>query len=1853
MAEPKTFFNTAYAEALTRINSGDTSEDSRIPSYMVRANTLNVSNRNQTFEESAIDFVEGVPKFIGASVISGVSQLYNIAPSIGNLFGGDFEELDIGEVIADLDSDLGQFYKEHQEGIDLVGFIASSIVPGTAGVKLLNAGQRSLTAAIGTGKLGNGMARSFGLLAAPNKQKHLSAAISEVVNSNSAVSLTNGAALRAIGSGFTQNILEGAAFEVGVAATMFNSPILEAQDLGDLVANVAFGAGVFGLVGGVVSAVGINSALKKAATAADIEARPWADIITETTGFSSAASAASSYEKIALDFDHINKVAGRQVPMNLAPERRAFLTNLQESTIGKAELRIRKELGEVANGDQVVAGTLFEAFKRQSLETQQSAFIGMQEATRFAEAPKLEKLLGKLKRKISKGDATIDEIDEYANVARSYTKVWGESAGEVTTEIPVITSLVDTLKAGESIKVSAGGVKAGSKSYSFNSGYNLKVPGKGKADRSTAWSMLTSEPLEANARYLWAAKLPTFKPTVAKPIRIGADDIPLLEKAIADIPDSSMQFVKIVAEDGSLTSARAGSIRESIADTKALVANKLHKSTTEGLVGSDATVVANKLRSMLGIRFSVEDLTSGTIARLRTVVAGETKGFSKIEVSAKALTEQPLHKLVSTILHEEGHVKFNTILDIGGIPKSEFATVKKEIIAASKKARPGAWKNVQEGSEDFQYLNSNAELMADSFSFFTQYPGRMAVEAPTFEKLFGHLVRPLDKKLVESYSKRMNMLTQDEIASMVNVKSSWLGGEQVKDGVLKSADSDIFAMQDHAAQYTKKLVDQGSWKADAGLVDMSAVPQHMKLTYDTTPFKEINNNVIENMATIKGLQKQYQASGNIASKEVLGKWFDQLPDISSGKVAGDANRSGAGAGFASAASSNYGGLAATTEFIGSVTSRATRDFQAKTTEVLEPLLYKLANNQEAAVEWSVLSQRVRNLEEIYGLNAAGNALEPIKLIRWKQAVAEVEQANAAAAKAAIAAGKEVPTPALAPTRPVLSNPDTPLLLEIKNSEVSSLARAHIETNGARTSSLSTIRSAQGAVYQRDPGSFYPIPINPKDFPHFAMVTDSSVTATGHHTTLYATTAEDLERQISKLKTNPHLKIRTKKEAEDYFSSIGQWEYEKTLSDNYLDITAKRSGVSAPFLPATDPGKITADLLNWHMARDSGLVREAVTAKYEVQFQELKRLGDEYTNVATSKFSIDSLNRFADDSVKNPYNDYIKTALAVRKNSDYPFWVNVNTMADEAISKMYRKVSGAVESARTEDELLAVNGMLEQAGYKGAHYDAAMEVFANAGPAQGVLTKAIQKGNSVLATIVLRLDTLNSVNNAVSANVLLGAETKAVIRAISQGDEEAVGALAALTRIKVPGTDSTVFSPTKLIANSVRRFNAVGADMQFYKDIGVVTSISDQYKTALDALTYTGKDVKAWSSRIDGVQKNLANLANTGEKWTGNKLAEEFNRFVAADVMKQMTDVAVSRNLMSSKEQLAYINTFVNRTQGNYLASQRPMMFQGAIGQAIGLFQTYQFNLMQQLLRHVGEGHAKDTMTLLALQGTIHGMNGLPGFNAINTSLLGNASGNKEHRDAFDAVYGIAGKEAGDWLMYGMASNALGLIDPDLKINLYTRGDINPRHVTIVPTNPVDVPIYAASTKFFANLFTTAKKLAAGGDISTTLLQGIEHNGLSRPLAGLAQTLQGIANPVNASYSTSNRGNVIASNDLLSLANLGRMVGGKPLDEAIAIDAVYRYKAYGLADAKKRAVLGQAIKTTLIAGQNPTLEQIEGFAEGYAAAGGRSEEFNKWFTQLNRTTNLSQANKISQSLSSPFTQSMQRLMGGREFRDFTE
>ena len=1614
--------------------------------YFSAADAHSVANGNPTFAESAAETITNIPKFIATSLISGVNQLYNIAPTLGNAFGGNYELSKTADVVQAIDDDLGSYYKEHGESADTLGFILSSFVPGLGGMKLMNAGQKVLRTAITEGRVGNATGKALGLLA-PRRDETLKKAIQAVTNTNNPFSLTERNLVRAMGAGAGQAVLEATAFEVAVAATMYKSPVLENQDLGDLVTNIAMGGLVFGAVGGLLDGTRTAFAVRRAADKADKEASPLTHMV-DPIGLSPSDSIIVLNEQIH------NMPA---VPTTFDADRIAFLGKKAEKNKGVMREAARKEYSKLADGDEVVAQALADRAGISSAQAVTNDYFGAVSVSRLADSTPLEKQLLSIQKRVETGDLlklSPEDLDLYRTNQISFTREWGEEVGSITMGSgPKKLHLIDTLRKGDEIRVmpKSGRVYAGKKQI-VNFG---KLP---KAGKLVKFDNSTASVMEADARRMLleeSAPLPTGA-------FIHQNDLAMMRKALKEF-------------------------------------------------------------SSTGTSIKVKD------------VSGEVRSF------------------------------YNE-------------------------------------SELFSYIKETKEALAVKMLETAKGSGS--------RRVLGTPKTPH---------------TQEEIASILDVRNSYLSGE-----LRPNLADDLFAMESYAKDHTEMLIKKGALKEGSPTVSLDGVPQHTKMISNSTDVQHIDGNVVEAMAIIKQREVEYSSNVNRAVAANMGEVeYKKLPDASD-LDAKKVSRLGAERSFIASPNGNYGSVASAVAWIGKATNSFKNKLMETARDVMEPSLYKMSQDRSGAIEFYTKMAQVAGIPDHYTLNAAGDALVPSVLKRYEDLVA--------------AGGN--------PTRPRLEQADAPLHIPLNSKAAREVAAMHVSHNGTTQAGHQRLRTAQGNEHIVDTERFYPIPPAPNDYPYFATVTDETITGGSKTRTIHANTAEQLEDMINKLDGEPGLVIRTKKDAENYWDSIGQYEYEKTMHDNHIDSLLKRKGVNSPYYIPTDEHEIVDRILSFHTRKAAGLAIETVRAKYEVPFAQFKRLGEAHTNIATSKGGSASTAKHADELVENPYMDLVKTALDIKNYTDYPFWVSANKLIDEKFSKMHAKLTQTLESSATEGALAETNKILRDNGYKGAAYTMDMELLANHTAPKGVLSNYIQKANAILATVVLRLDHLNAVNNAFGANVLLGSEAMHVIRAIERGDEVAAGALAGLAKIKVPGTDKLMLSTKKLVANAIKKFGTDTPEMKFYKDNGYVTSITDQYKWTLDQMTLNGKEsVKDLHSKISRVHTSLVNAANKGEKWTGNKLAEEFNRFVAADVMKQMTDIAVKHKLMDSKTAFSYINTFVNRTQGNYLASQRPMLFQGPIGQAVGLFQTYQFNLMQQLLRYVGEGAKKDYMSLLGIQGSIYGMNGMPAFNAINTHIIGTASGNKEHRDAYDTVYGAAGKDAGDWLMYGLASNIL--VHPDAKVNLYVRGDINPRHVTIIPTNPADVPIYGASVKFFGNLFKTADTLMSGGDVSQTLLQGLEHNGISRPLAGLAQTLQGLDNPEHSSYSTSKRGNVIAANDLMSLANMSRMVGGKPLAEAVAVDAMFRLRTYAAADQQKRNELGADIKTTMIAGQIPSQEQVDDFASSYVGVGGKQKEFNKWMLQLYKTANTSQVNELQSKLNSPFAKSMQSLMGGEELGDFND
>lgn len=1816
-------------------------EVTHTPEWLQAADLHNLGNRNPSLIGSEDEpWIGSANKFIRSSIASGVNEIYNMSQTVGSWLGKEPVFRTTEDYLQQVDSSLTDYYLQHQDTVDIVGFGLTSLIPGTAGMKALNVGQKVLSAASKTGKIGKTLSKATGLLS-PKHDELLFKAIQETASSKATFSFLRGNTLKALGAGFTQNTLEAAAFEVAVAATMYNSPVLEHMDTEDMFWNMALGAGLGGAIGGTLSGIYTFGKIKRGVLRVEEAAAPQRVL-------QSGQDALLSSDKAALLIHSKSRLPGIPAKTGV-PETDLEIDKMiqvQKQTLRSYQESFRKEMSNFTNGDETLAHTLYENLSNQETKDALNILIQSEGAARVAVDTATEKELRKLGKKVGafSGEATEEEVQRFGNLAVRYLKVHGPDAGKIFETQPTALTLADTLRPGQSISVKGNKVTAGARTYQF--------------DYKQDWNIFTKEPYEVEARYIWAEK----SPALPEGIMIHENDIPILTKAYKE----GIAKIVVKGEDGfeATMDATSREFTDFLIHKKHDVGYRLSNATKEFEFPSLQAKI-DYLKKELKIDFTPVDippdwpeLIAGHISELRPghlEVLFEQQGgkLKQIIMNKKYLRELPMSRLIQALKHEQGHSFYQPIVDIGGLDIDLIPSLRAELIPISKRVRPEQWKNLDQedylinARKDPSTLASLHELMADAFAFASMHPQEARRLAPTWWSQFGENIHPVPQRVLDAIIAQKVKLTQEQIAQMVDVLPS------VFSEVTEST-APYFARQAAREEYAARMVGMGirSETEATPIDDLINKPSVVKVTYNREAVKGADGNVLEGMAMVQEKARLAQnAVDNVFTTFMPEGFGDKFTSYSTEDLFEVSVINSPARGFVTSANPGYAKFETKAVYNGQLTARARIAGKEKVHNEFAAPTYKLGSNTDAAIEWNTLHQQLANIPEHYTfaptdtLGGTGGS-QTLILERLKDYYAKVDDA--------LKNGKD-PNKIRIPE----IDPDIPKQIHIKNVETADLLRDYMRFTDKQNAAHGAINAAQGGSFAFKEGRIYPIRPNPKTHKHFAFVVDNSVLGHERGRMIYAQTADDLADMISRVEKDmpASWKIYTKGEAERWYKAVGEFEFDKTIKDAEFDATLKRKGVSSPLIISTDPQKIVNDFMEHLEASSDFLVNRLVSAKFQPQFDSLIQMGEAYTSIATSvKGSSRSLLDYAENTVNNPFANYIKATLGLPNNAQFAWWFNSQKIVDQKLSQMFGTISELFDNPKsTTDDLLKINATLKEYGYKGPNYDEALLNLANKTVPNHVLANFSAKANAILANLVLRLDPLNAAVNTVSSHVLYYPEIRGIISAIEKGDKNAVGKLTELAKIKLPGSDEFILSPQKIHAKAI--FNywkalrnegvEAGDDwIQMYRDYGYITRISDQYRHVIDELSFTGTETALeLDSKITRAHNFTKKLAEKGEKLSGNSLAEEYNRFVAADSARMIFDIAAKHGIISKQEVWSNVNTFVNRTQGMYVAAFRPAILQGAIGQSIGLFQTYQFNLLQQLFRHVAEGDVKNAALMAGLQGTLFGVQGLPAFNAINTHILGTMSGNPEHKDMYYHVYNVANRDAADWIMYGAASNAIGLLDKDLRPNLYTRGDINPRHLTVVPTSFVDIPIVQAWTKVIQGTKAAIQNVANGGDVWNSFLFGIEHASVNRPLTGLAQIVRATDNPESLVYSTSVKGNIIASNDLYSLSNLTRLVGGKPFDQAIMQDLGYRMQVYAADAQEKKNNLGRAIKSSMYKGKSPSQEQIEMFAKQYVNIGGDQKTWNQfWMRQLTNSTQ-EQGERIATTLKTPALQKLQVLMGG--------
>lgn len=769
---------------------------------------------------------------------------------------------------------------------------------------------------------------------------------------------------------------------------------------------------------------------------------------------------------------------------------------------------------------------------------------------------------------------------------------------------------------------------------------------------------------------------------------------------------------------------------------------------------------------------------------------------------------------------------------------------------------------------------------------------------------------------------------------------------------------------------------------------------------------------------------------------------------------------------------------------------------------------------------------------------------------------------------------------------------------------------------------------------------YPPPRNLTRNPHVAFVIPiGEASPEQGRFMLYGTTAQDLQGKMQQAQETfgqTH-RVVTGKEVELHKKLIGEYDKGDVFSDWEFDPSLLRKHRAADAVPNLDlnSSEILDRFRNWEHRILRKQVRQAVELKYQDVVQGLRSAAEELGKAQTA-------NIFNVKGKANIWQDTLDMLLDKASSGDQAVegWKRINGFVASTATKALDSVVnhfGTIPAAKfTQKDLDEMNLAMESKGFNPPFKDVIRAVAYSPDAANSRSFEAlVRTANNLAGTFQLTLDVMNSIVQTISTPIM----TLPVIREALRNSAEVHN----LLHVANPVLGTAEPTPMKIFFNAVRAlWSPEGKQfMQEARDRTILSDYMREYVEAQDFSTLTGRH------SITALNDKVNKLREFGGKWTGWRFAEDFSRFVAAHSIKQVCELRG----MAPEEMWSVISNGVESVHGVYRAHGRAQLFNGVIGQGIGLFQTYMFNWMHQATRYITDGQQRNALIMGAMQSTVFGVRSLPGFDHFNNMIAATNTGNL---DLYQATSADDPKSWGAWLMYGLGSHALGY-----PVDLFSRGDMAIRNSLIVPS-PFDVsswPSVSIISKFIANGVNTAELISNGASVRDALSFGLAHNGLNRPLQGLGNILvgslttgQGAPLLANINY------NDYDTSEGINYAGMfARLVGSKPLAESIMLDDFYRKKAFKAADLEASKEVGNAIKLTLLSGNTPTQAQYAEFAQEYEERGGTLEAFNRFWSTEMAAASKPQVKSLHDQLAQdgPLARLKARLMVERQAVQFGE
>jgi len=1818
------------------------------------ANTLvnpNFEYSSSYFQDQDKSFSEGVGDFlthgISAAALSAGLGIYNTGVALVNVLGGEAESADVGDTLRGMGAtDTANYYKENQTGIDAVGFIAGSFIPGLGGIRALRAGQKAIAASTSTARLSTGFRRAL----VPDTR--LTAVREEIATKGmDAYAAVQQNKLRTIAAGFHQQALEAAAFEGAVLLTMNQSSSLNGEDLDyfdAIQANLGLAAtGLFfgTALGGIFEAVG-NVGKLKGEFSNYAKSQGIGTIKVMQEGTNNKISAGHRATSVAQSYVQAKNI-------RTSPEFGALPKGEQADWNTKAnnsELQLKLALKDVAGGDTRIADNLLKLIDE-------------------GKADPIELLSGVEQYKpMYLTDILFDVPTPQVEAMFDYeAAAWrmhlAESAGRPITQAAADAEVQTVYGAATSTRHfnmdEAGGVRA-----------FARIRELLDANDPVAWNNMMTLRHEAGHLVLnhSAAQLSAKSPIMKKVLTSAQT---LSRKSRPEDWARIDEYNKILESRGGLSKNQQRHW-DYMNDPKELLADAYSQISNPNLF--DAASASKEHPELF--RFMVGNKALAGLFR---------KGKQAIDLQTGKLFPNGVTPTAADISPEIKLVKDNIHYGRGEVTKlgEKFDATKIDYLKASAKyAVAGLRKDIKADTVvDFynlpdlttaKALGLNVNVVRDGVQVRSQYQSlddliihskleqaetlRRSSYAALEAKNKAAGITAKGKHVIDESTKGFSFVSIEESAGEVIEGARILTTGQIA-RILDVGEE--FVLKSSAV---KRLYDpkKGMSGLPAGALDDQKDLPFFSLQEGVDPrvprhaIVRADRDAVVDGTRVWGIEATRQRinvmreSVNTAVAGYFKEDFETLPAEafkSQVNAADNISPTDRTSGIVTSANQEVGTGGAFFQYIGNIVSKVMNRKAAEVSSAFDPLIIKLAADEGAVMEASVLDSVLRQ---------APSGMEyqfvPQTMKEWLDNIATYGDINEDVLEALEKSGviNSLFGPVDGSARiwrgeirksldSMITDPagdyETALdmarelaatlkdtVKTIKNPNLAKFWQDMVQYNGDEiVQHKNSLAARIGGNSTIDPKNMYPGPADTALYPHHALVVIKEQGLFGMQDTgmVVAKDAQDLQRKIADLRsqyTDKQLGIYTKKNIQKYKEAEGEYKGVKLFRDTNVNSLMVRKGIMWDVAPQPNP-KLFNQYKESLVRQHRSLTRTMTEAKY----------GEEVAALDASSDWISTYNSAVgkDTKQRNVFSDMKAMMLNVHPDSTDNLWAQINTITDSAVSKALYTVLSAGRGAVKTGDWQKMNEVLDSYGMEKIYTQASQLLLTNVDAPKSVLGPLISKMNFVVGTSMLRMDSAHALVNLVSLPIMAQSEFAALQRFASKDRWQV---LRDGTSVNIPGTKESIGSMLPMAHQAIKDFFTKPELVSLYRSKGLLTSTLEDMKAA-EAQFSKLAAVSNTKTFTDQLNKVVDTISIPSDQ------SEQLAKFVSARIADLVTDTL----RVPQATKWSTINAFVNRVNGNYIASQRPTLFQGWLGQAVGLFQTYQFNLLQSLFSNVAHGDKRAVATMLGLQAGIFGAQSVPGFQLMN-QYIGERS--LENNDFYKVSNSVLGDTAANWLMYGTASSAAVPVFGN-GIDLYSRGDLTPRTPILLPTSPSEVPAIAVTGRFIGSVLTAVDRLSQGNAtdpamLKATMLDALAHSGFNRPLMGLAQLMQG--------ERTTASGQTLAQLDSWDAWNVAtRLMGSRPLDEAIAVNAFYRTNAYKVARQASLDSLGDAYRTQIRGGVDDPQSYLDTMS-AYATRGGDIESFTRWAGNNYRNATQGQIDRLRNSNTSPQGRYLQEIMG---------